>query len=96
MHQKPVIRQVISCKPWLQAELGIIRPKVVVCLGATAAQSILSRIVHVTQERGQFMDAESGGTVFISIHPSQFTGYAAKRETRGIPELCRRYEISTA
>ena len=46
LHQKPVIRQVISCRPWLQAELGIIRPKVVVCLGATAAQSMLSRIVR--------------------------------------------------
>ncbi len=70
LHQKPVIRQVISCRPWLQAELGIIHPKVVVCLGATAAQSMLGRIVRVTKERGKFLDGDSGATVFITIHPS--------------------------
>jgi len=70
LHQKPVIRQVISCRPWLQAELGIIHPKVVVCLGATAAQSMLGRIVRVTKERGKFLDGDSRATVFITIHPS--------------------------
>jgi uracil-DNA glycosylase family protein len=70
LHQKPVIRQVISCRPWLQAELGIIHPKVVVCLGATAAQSMLGRIVRVTKERGKFLDGDSVATVFITIHPS--------------------------
>jgi DNA polymerase len=77
LHQKPVIRQVISCRPWLQAELGIIRPKVVVCLGATAAQSLLSRIVQVTKERGQFLD----GTLeppSLSLSTFQSTGYAVK------------------
>jgi DNA polymerase len=82
MHQKPVLRQVISCQPWLQAELGIIRPRVIVCLGATAAQSILSRIVHVTQERGQFLDAESGATVFITIHPSAIYRLRGESERR--------------
>jgi uracil-DNA glycosylase len=83
LHQKPVIRQVISCRPWLQAELGIIRPKVVVCLGATAAQSMLSRIVQVTKERGQFLDGDSGATVFITIHPSaiyRLRGESKRRE----------------
>lgn len=70
MHQKPLIRQVISCHPWLQAELAIIRPKMVVCLGATAAQSILKRLIRVTKERGKFFDGYSGATVFITIHPS--------------------------
>ena len=70
MHQKPLIRQVISCHPWLQAELAIIRPKMVVCLGATAAQSILKRGVRVTKERGKFFDGHSGATVFVTIHPS--------------------------
>src|SRR6266511_510700 len=54
MHQKPLIRQVVACKPWLEAEIQIIHPKVVVCLGATAAQSMMGRIVRITQERGKF------------------------------------------
>jgi uracil-DNA glycosylase len=82
LHQKPVIRQVISCRPWLQAELGIIRPKVVVCLGATAAQSMLSRIVQVTKERGQFLDGDSGATVFITIHPSAIYRLRGESERR--------------
>ena len=55
LHQKPLIRQVEACKPWLQAELEIIQPKVVVCLGATAAQLILGKPVRITQERGGFL-----------------------------------------
>jgi len=80
LHQKPVIRQVISCRPWLQAELGIIHPKVVVCLGATAAQSMLARIVRVTKERGKFLDGDSGATVFITIHPSAIYRLRGERE----------------
>jgi DNA polymerase len=70
MHQKPLIRQVLSCKPWLQAELAIVHPKAVVCMGATAAQSIVGRIVRVTWERGKFFDTDFGVKAFITIHPS--------------------------
>jgi uracil-DNA glycosylase family protein len=70
LHQKPLIRQVEACKPWLQAELEIIQPKVVVCLGATAAQSILGKPVRITQERGRFFDGDHGEAVFVTIHPS--------------------------
>jgi uracil-DNA glycosylase len=90
MHQRPVIRQVISCKPWLQAELGIIRPRIVVCLGATAAQSILRRMVHVTKERGNFLDGDSGATIFITIHPSAIYRLHGERERR---EEYRRFVV---
>jgi uracil-DNA glycosylase family protein len=70
LHQKPLIRQVIACKPWLDAEIKVIQPKVVVCLGATAAQSMAGRIVKITQERGKFLDSASGVSIFITIHPS--------------------------
>lgn len=70
LHQKPLIRQVIACKPWLDAEIKVIQPKVVVCLGATAAQSMAGRIVKITQERGKFLDGDSGVSIFITIHPS--------------------------
>jgi uracil-DNA glycosylase len=82
LHQKPIIRQVISCNPWLQAELAIIRPKVVVCLGATAGQSILRRMVHVTKERGKFFDGEAGAAVFITIHPSAIYRRRGESERR--------------
>lgn len=52
LHQKPLMRQVMACRPWLEAEIRVIRPKVVVLPGATAAQAILGRSVRVAQERG--------------------------------------------
>src|SRR5688572_18236183 len=64
LHQRPLIRQVIACKPWLEAEIEAVHPKVVVCLGATAAQSLVGRIVRITQERGKFLDGDSGAAVF--------------------------------
>jgi uracil-DNA glycosylase len=70
LHQKPAIRQVTACKPWLEAELEALRPKIVVCMGATAAQAVLGRAVPITRERGKFVDSESGVPAFITIHPS--------------------------
>jgi uracil-DNA glycosylase len=69
LHQKPVIRQITACKPWLEAEIDVIEPTVIVCLGATAAQSVLGRNVKVTEERGKFIPMGSR-EVFITIHPS--------------------------
>jgi uracil-DNA glycosylase len=80
LHQKPLIRQVIACKPWLEAEIEAIHPKVVVCLGATAAQSMMGRIVRITQERGKFLDGDSGAAVFITIHPSSIYRLREKDE----------------
>lgn len=82
LHQKPLIREVISCKPWLQAELEIVQPNVTVCLGATAAQSILGRSVHVTKERGKFLERDSVATVFITIHPSAIYRLRGESERR--------------
>jgi DNA polymerase len=80
LHQKPLIRQVVACKPWLEAEIQAIHPKVVVCLGATAAQSMAGRIVKITQERGKFLETDSGVTIFISIHPSSIYRLREKDE----------------
>jgi uracil-DNA glycosylase len=70
MHQKPLIRQVLACQPWLRAEVEIVRPKLVVCLGATAAQSVLGKVVRIGVERGKFLENEFAGTIFVTIHPS--------------------------
>jgi uracil-DNA glycosylase family protein len=70
LHQKPAIRQVMACKPWLESELESVRPKIVICLGATAAQSLLGKPVLITKERGKFIESDSGPVTFITIHPS--------------------------
>ena len=80
LHQKPSIRQVVSCKPWLEAEIEVVHPKVIVCLGATAALSMVGRTVRITQERGKFFDTDSGAVVFITIHPSSIYRLREKDE----------------
>ena len=80
LHQKPSIRQVVACKPWLEAEIEVVHPKVLVCLGATAALSMIGRTVRITQERGKFFDTDSGAAVFITIHPSSIYRLREKDE----------------
>ena len=70
LHQKPSVRQVVACKPWLDAELAALKPKIVVCMGSTAAQSVLGRAVPILKERGQFITTEKPPMIFITIHPS--------------------------
>jgi DNA polymerase len=72
IHDKPAVSHIVACHPWLSAELRAVRPRVVVCLGATAARSVLGRSVKITQERGQVMPGASAGdyAVVITTHPS--------------------------
>lgn len=70
LHQKPVVRQVMACKPWLEAEFEVLKPKIVVCMGTTAAQAVLGKTVLITRERGKFIESDSGLVTFITIHPS--------------------------
>ena len=79
LHQKPALRQVTACRPWLRSELEVIQPKVVVCLGATAGQSLLGRVVSIGKERGKFFN-ELGAAVFITVHPSSIFRRREKRE----------------
>jgi uracil-DNA glycosylase family protein len=80
LHQKPSIRQVVACKSWLEAEIEVVHPKVIVCLGATAALSMVGRAVRITQERGKFFDTDSGAAVLITIHPSSIYRLREKDE----------------
>lgn len=80
LHQKPSVRQIMACKPWLQAEFQVIQPKVVVCLGATAAQSVLGRVVRIAEERGKFFAGQNGAAVFVTIHPSSIFRRPEKAE----------------
>ena len=80
LHQRPSIGQVMACRPWLKAELEVVKPKIVVCLGATAAQSVLARPVLITKERGKFIAADSDRIIFITIHPSAIYRHREKAE----------------
>ena len=80
LHQKPAIRQVMACRPWLEAELGVVGPKIVVCMGATAAQSVLSKPVLITKARGKFIESDSDRSIFITIHPSAIYRHREKEE----------------
>ena len=70
IHKKPNTEEIRACNPWLQAELAVVRPKVVVCLGATAAQAVIGRGFKVTQHRGEFVETPLQPLVTATVHPS--------------------------
>jgi DNA polymerase len=70
LHEKPNAREIAACRPWLDVELAVVRPRVVVCLGATAAQALLGKSFKVTQMRGEILAAEFAPAVMATVHPS--------------------------
>src|SRR5947208_1047636 len=70
IHSKPSWSELAACRPWLDAELAVVRPAVLVCLGATAAQSLLGRQFRVTKQRGEWIDSDLAEHVIATIHPS--------------------------
>jgi len=70
LHQKPTAREVAACLPWLEAELAVVRPTVLVAMGATAAQALLGRQVRVTRDRGRFLPSALAPHTTVTIHPS--------------------------
>jgi len=70
IHQKPDAREVAACRPWLTAEIERVRPQVLVCLGATAAQALLGPSFRVTKQRGQPVDSPLAPVVLATVHPS--------------------------
>lgn len=70
LHKKPNITEISACRPWLEAELRVVKPQVVVLLGATAAQGILGRDFRVTQHRGEWIESEIAPHVLATVHPS--------------------------
>jgi DNA polymerase len=78
IHQKPNWQEIAACRPWLDAELAVVKPRFVVCLGATAAQALLGRQFRVTQHRGELLDSDLAENVTATVHPSSIL--------RGAPE----------
>ena len=70
IHQKPNREEIGACRPWLDAELAVIKPRVLVCLGATAAQALLGGDVRVTRDRGRPIESELAPIAFATVHPS--------------------------
>ena len=70
IHQKPNSREIAACRPWLEAELRIVKPKLVVAMGATAAQTIFGPAFRVTRERGKVLSSKLAPRVLATVHPS--------------------------
>jgi uracil-DNA glycosylase len=70
LHAKPTAREMNACRPWLEAELDVIEPDVLVCLGATAAQSLLGRQFRISKQHGQWVDSDWAPWTMATYHPS--------------------------
>jgi uracil-DNA glycosylase len=70
IHQKPNAAEIAACRPWLDAELALLKPKVLVCLGATAAQALLGRQFRVSKDRGVPVESDLAPVVMATVHPS--------------------------
>ena len=70
LHKKPNALEISACRPWLDAEIKVVRPEVVVLLGASAAQGIMGRQFRVTQQRGQWVQSNIAPLVMATVHPS--------------------------
>src|SRR6478735_5416516 len=70
IHKKPNAREITACRPWLEAEIALIKPKALVCLGATAAQALLGASFKVTAHRGEFIASPLAPLVLATVHPS--------------------------
>ena len=81
IHKKPNAAEIAACRPWLEAEITALKPQVIVCLGATAAQALLGRQFRVTQHRGELMKSSLGPFIMATVHPSSILR-APDEETR--------------
>lgn len=70
IHEKPNANEIAACTPWLEAEIQVLRPAVIVCLGATAAQTIMGRGFRVTEQRGVWLESRFPGKLLATVHPS--------------------------
>jgi uracil-DNA glycosylase len=87
IHQKPNAEEIGACRPWLEGELAAVEPRVLVCLGATAAQALLGRTFRVTRQRGQFVDSPLAPLVTATIHPSAILRMEDDERERAMDDL---------
>jgi DNA polymerase len=82
LHAKPSSREIAACRPWLEAEIASIEPDLIVCLGATAAQSFLGRDFRITRQRGRILPGGGNARILATYHPSAVLR-APDEESRG-------------
>ena len=70
IHQKPELRHIAACHPWLDAELEAVQPRVVVAMGATAARAVLGKAVKIGESRGRLLELPSDRSAIVTSHPS--------------------------
>src|SRR6266542_3331804 len=70
IHKKPRYSEIQACRPWLDAEIAVTRPEVIICLGATAAQALLGKEFSVMRQRGKFVASDLARYVMATVHPS--------------------------
>jgi uracil-DNA glycosylase len=92
IHQKPNWSEIAACRPWLEAELEVIEPRVLVCLGATAAQGLLGRDFRVSRQRGELVESDLAENVIATVHPSSILRADDDTREREYRELVRDLE----
>ena len=70
IHAKPNAAEITACRPWLETEIALVKPSILVCLGATAAQALLGKSFKVSKQRGEFVDSSLAPLVTATVHPS--------------------------
>jgi uracil-DNA glycosylase len=81
IHSKPNAAEISACRPWLETEIALVRPRIIVCLGATAAQALLGKSFKVTRQRGEFLPTPLAPAIMATVHPSSLLR-APDEETR--------------
>jgi DNA polymerase len=86
IHEKPNAREIAACRPWLDAEIALVHPRVLVCLGATAAQALLGRSFRVSQHRGEWISSPLAPCVMATVHPASVLRAPDEATRRGETE----------
>jgi len=89
IHQKPNAEEIRACSPWLDGELAALKPRVLVCLGATAAQALLGREFRVSRQRGEFVESPLAERVLATVHPSSILRTDESERDAAMAELVR-------
>jgi DNA polymerase len=70
LHQTPTVQEIAACRPWLDSEIALLKPHVIICLGATAARALLGKHFRVTHQRGEFVASPLAPLVMATLHPA--------------------------
>ena len=94
IHKKPNAAEITACRPWLDAEIAVVKPQAIICLGSTAAQAIIGPKFRVSVQRGQFVESDLADYVTATVHPSSIlrapTDEARRRERARFVEDLRK------